>query len=33
MENNENKFVHLRRVHAIPEDYKPVWIQILKEAA
>ena len=33
MENNSNKFLHLRRVHTISEDYRPIKVKYLKEAA
>lgn len=33
MENNSNKFLHLRRIHTIPEDYRPVNVEYLKRAA
>ncbi len=33
MENNSNRFIHLRREGTIAEDYKPVKIEILKKAA
>ena len=33
MENNSNRFIHLRREGTIAEDYKPVNIEILKQAA